>query len=314
MIERSSEFISPSMSENTLYAEFQRVAHNERGEPLTWGSTPLVLSPDVVLQQNGVKSLIAELFEDGNIPSYVSKNLAEYIDVLNMSRTYNREDHNRNSFAYRGKTDLDGIPLKVLEVLDRAVKGFASPAELMLIAQILEIPTIELASLTHPYGGERIEMLKPMRAAVDQAIELLGGRTIKDKAPTYEVKGSDNPHDPSSMEGIHMTRKRIVGVLPDGTEIMERSSFVILVDNLPEEVAQKIRSISYGENWAQEVLRAEDLNILIPMLLDEDVYDTAIPISTTVVAINPELERRLLSKEAMRARNRQYVDSHKSMI
>jgi hypothetical protein len=313
MIER---FLEPTVSplpEGALLAEFRRVASNEHGEPLTWGATPLVLSPDVALQQNDVKMQIAELFEDGHIPSYVSKDLAEYIEVLNMSRTYNREDHNRNSFVYRGKTDLDGIPFEVLEVLDRALKGSASPAELLLIARVLEIPTIELASLTHPYG-QRIEQLEPMRDAVGEAITLLGGRKIIDKAPEYEVKGSDNPHDPSSMEGIHMTRKRKVGILPDGTEIMERSSFVILIDNLPAEVAEKVRSIAYGPAWAEEVLRAEDLDILIPMLLDDDIHDTAIPISTTVVAINPELEKRLLSKEAMRARNRQYVDSHKSMI
>lgn len=313
MPERPVEFTPPLVQENSLIVEFERVSLNARGEPLTWGATPLVLSPDVVLQQNDVKSQIASLFEQGNVPSYVSRGLAEYIEVLNMSRTYNREDHNRNSFAYRGKTDLDGVPLEALEVLDRSLKGFASPAELLLIARILEIPTIELASLTHPYG-QRIELLEPMRDAVSDAVDILGGHKIIDKAPTYEVKGCDNPHDPASMEGIHMTRKRIIGILSDGTEIMERSSFVILVDNLPQEVADKIRGIQYGKVWAEDVLHSEDLDVLIPMLLEDDVYDTAIPVSTTVVAINPALEKRLLSDDAMRTRNRQYMDAHKSMI
>jgi hypothetical protein len=314
MFERSSEPIIPSLTEDALLVEFRRVAANERGEPLTWGATPLVLSPDVVLQQNYTKNQIEELFEDSHVPVYVSKNLAEYIEVLNMSRTYNREDRNRNSFVYRGKTDLDGVPIEVLDVLDGAIKGFASPAELLLIARVLEIPTIELASLTHPYGQRIDEHLDPMRRAVDEAVDLLGGQKMKDPLCAYEVKGSDNPHDPSSMEGIHMTRKRIVGVLPDGTEIMERSSFVLLIDNLPPHVAAKIRSIKYDASWSDAVLNAANLHVLIPLFLEKNMYETAIPISTTVVAINPKLEERLLSKEAMRARSRQYVDSHKSMI
>ncbi|RWZ78706.1 MAG: hypothetical protein EOT05_03080 [Candidatus Microsaccharimonas sossegonensis] len=313
MSEYSFEFGTLPEHEKALLAEFERVSLNARGEPLTWGTTPLVNTPEVVLQQNDVKSQIAALFENGNIPRYVSKNLAEYIAVLNMSRTYNRENHNRNSYAYRGKTDLDGVPLEAQEVINRALMGFASPAELLLIARNLEIPTIELASLTHPYG-QRIEMLEPMRAAVNDAVDIFGGQRVIDQMPVYTVKGSDNPHDPTIMEGIHTTRKRIIGVLPDTTELMERSSFVLLVNNLPKEVTDKIRLVSYGATWADEVLHSQDLDVLIPVLLEENVYDTAIPISTTVVAINPILEKRLLSGDAMRERNRQYIDAHQRKI
>jgi len=153
-------------------------------------------------------------------------------------------------------------------------------------------------------------MLKEMRPAVNEAITLMGGRLVKGIAPTFEVKGSDSHYDPSQMKGIHMTRKTIFGYLEDGTEIVERSSFVVLLDELQPEVAAAVREIPYDAQWAKLVGTACGLSKLASDLLAEDDYRKAIPVSTTVVAINAELETKLLSKEAMRARQRQFMAAH----
>ncbi|HEY8886123.1 MAG TPA: hypothetical protein VIM31_01335 [Candidatus Microsaccharimonas sp.] len=312
---KTERLISPDVSEDVLRKILEHIKVNNRGEPLTWGATPLVMSPDVKMQQEAVKDVIAELFESSHIPSYVSESLAAYIDALNMSRTVNRESHNTESFIYRKKTDLDGIPFEALEVFDRALKGFASPAELLFIMRLLGIPTIELASLTHPYA-QRITMLDDMRPAINEAITLMGGTLVKGINPVFEVKGSDNPHQPELMEGIHMTRKTLFGKLPDGTDVIERSSFVLLIDELPENIAHTIRSIPYENNpfWTNQIRRAGKLYEIAPLLLSGDKHDKAVPVSTTVVAINEALSEELLSKEAKRARRVQYLASHASKI
>ncbi len=291
--------------EKLLSNQIEHIANNPHGEPLTWGATPLVLSPDVRMQQINVKKILVGLFESPHVPSFVSDNLAGYIEVLNTSRTLNREAHNTESFIYRKKTDLDGLPSEALEVLDRAINGFASPAELLLIAELLGIPTIELASLTHPYG-QRIEELKDMRSAINSAILLMGGKLSHARGSVFEVKGSDNPNRPDIMEGLHITRKTLFGSLPDGTNVIERSSFVLLVDQLPKEIALIIRSIPYSPYWSEQILRAGKINTFAPLFLDGDKHDKAIPVSTTTVAINDALSAELLNKKAIRARQRRF--------
>ncbi|MBC7459104.1 hypothetical protein H7200_00095 [Candidatus Saccharibacteria bacterium] len=300
-----------SESEKSLLADLVRIKENSKGEPLTWGATPLIASIDIKLQQDSVKEVINSLFEDENVPNYVSPVLASYIDVLNMSRTANRESKNQDSFAYRQKTDLDGVPLESLEVFERALRGYASPAELLFLSKMLGIPTIELASLTHPYG-QRIELLKEMRPSVNNAIELMGGTLVRGIAPEYEVKASDNPHNPQKMQGLHMTRKTLFGSLPGGTDIIERSSFVILLDRIPAETAKVIRSVRYEENpqWSKQVFKRAALDVVVPVLLADDEHDKAVPVSTTVVAVNETLSQLLLTESAIQARQRQYMANH----
>jgi hypothetical protein len=312
---KNERLIFSEASEDDLRGQIERISINKCGEPLTWGATPLVMSSDVKLQQIAVKEVLSELFEPCHVPSFVSEHLASYIDALNMSRTANREFHNTESFIYRKKTDLDGVPFEALEVFDRAIKGFASPAELLLISTILGIPTIELASLTHPYG-QRLDELKDMRQAVNQAITLLSGTLAKERGSIFEVKGSDNPNQPELMEGIHITRKTLFGRLSNGTDIIERSSFVLLVDQLPAEIAQRIRSIPYKNNphWAEQVLHVGKIYTFAPIFLGDDEHDKAIPVSTTIVAINDILSKELLNNATKRARQLQYEAAHASMI
>ncbi|MDB5180187.1 MAG: hypothetical protein JWN12_819 [Candidatus Saccharibacteria bacterium] len=303
MNEREPEVSLPrDLSEQKILADLARISTNSIGEPLTWGATPLVSTWEIKIQQDDVKAEINKLFSRKNTPEYVSPELAQYIEILNMSRTANRETHNLESFAYREKADLNDLPGEVLEVIDRAARGFASPAELLFIQDLLGVPTIELASLTHPYGRERIKLLKEMRPAVNNAITLMGGALVRGIKPTFKIKGAQDLRNPKKNGAIHMTRETPFGELPSGVKVMERSSFVVILDQLPSEQAEVIRSIPYenNKNWADSLGYRGGLYKLAPELLNNDDYEKAAPVSTTIVASNEALQAKLLSKEAVK--------------
>jgi hypothetical protein len=301
------ELISIDVAEKQILIELERISNNSRGEPLTWGPTPLISTREVSQQQIGVKGEIASLFEDGNIPELVSPQLAIYIEMLNMSHTANRENENQVSFICRENMDLHGVPLEALEVLNRALMGSASPAELLFVQSLLGIPSIELASLTHPYG-QRIEQLGEMRGAVNEAIVLMGGYAVEDTHPVFEVKGSDNPHHPWDMQGVHITRTTIFGYLENGTKVCEQSSAVILLDQLGPELAAATRAVPFENNrhWTAQVARACNLLKLAPALFSDDEHEKVIPIATTMVSLDPIMVELLLSKESKQTRQTQH--------
>lgn len=309
MYEQEKEQPTPGLTpELQLLQTLESVRQNDRGEPLTWGATPLVMTPEITLQQFAVQEVLQDLFSEENTPNYISSELAEYIHIINMARTAQRDARNTDSYIYRGAEGLGRLPLENLDILERTIKGSGSPAELLYIASVLEIPTIELGSLTHPYG-QRIEELKNMRPAVNEAIVIMGGTLVTARNQEYEVKGSDNPHDTSHAEGLHMTRKTIFGYLPDGTDVMERSSFILRIDQLPRDMKIAIREIPYKNNttWSQQVREVEGLCDYVHELLDGDAYEIAIPVSTTVVARNRQLEEKLLNPDATKARRIKYL-------
>jgi hypothetical protein len=103
----------------------------------------------------------------------------------------------------------------------------------------------------------------------------------------------------------------LIGTLPDGTYVKERSSFVVILDRLPAGYAEAIRSIpthsmddkQVAQMWPNRVRRAKgDFYTIVPDLLSHDQFDVAVPISTTVVAFNDTLAEKLLSEEAKHAR------------
>lgn len=300
-----------SLDNPALFLNLYR--ENPRGLPETWGAVPMLTSCDIQEQQNLVHQQQSELFSPEHVPSYVSRELAGYIEMVNMSRVEHRESKNRDSFSYRGVLKMD-VPLDHLDVFAAAQDGTASPAELLYVRSVLRMPSVELASLTHPYG-QRIGHLDEMRSAVNQAVLMHGGRLAHelprpaekyarlrfDRALVeYEVKGADQLNDPQKMEGIHMTRKRKIGVLPDQTEIYERSSFIVRLDALPEHYRTAIREIPFegNRNWAQQVRRAENFYEYVADLLKNDDFAAAIPLSTTVVAKHDNDTALFLSEAA----------------
>lgn len=294
----------------SILKALNRYGQNPQGAPLTWGPTPMVRSAEVALQQRHVKPVIESFFEKRNRPKDISPEVAEYIEMIHMQRTLKREARNNDSYYFRGVNDFSKFPDEMIEMIQRAEKGKKiSPAELLYLAQVLEVPSIELASLTHPYGA-RIEMLPVMREAARGGIVLHGGEVYEDPPVRFEVKNA-NDYSPEKMKAISMTRKTDLGELPDGTYVTERSSFVVILDKIPEAQAQAIRGINAGRDHKEykwdpdQVLEYINHNGVMPEWLENDQFDVAVPIATTIVAFRGDLSEKLFKREAMTARYRE---------
>lgn len=198
--------------------------------------------------------------------------------------------------VFEGRPELRDMYLDVL-------RGIGSAREALLVREALGMRSIELTRLTHPYG-HMIEDLEGMRAEVSEAILALDGELFDEPPTEYKINSSDNIADPSqdhAQAGLSITRKRYIGQLPDGTDIYERSSFVLRIDeNSPfnQDYAQAIRSIKYEstDTWSTAVWQAGRLAEELPRLLAENDFACILPMSTTIYAHNPvddaAIERR----------------------
>ena len=301
--QRSSEFLLPTDTEHAV--ELYR--QNPRGLPETWGAVPLATSCEIQVQQNHIHEELRKLFGPQNVPEYVSSSVASFIEGIHLGRVENRESKNRDSYAFRGNYNAQ-VPVEHLDILMRSLDGSASPAELLYMRDILRMPSVELGSLTHPYGQRLYPYIDEMRLACKQAIVMHGGavelpQDAQLMHTKYEVKSADNMQDSEKAQALHMTRKRTLGVLPDGTYVVERSSFIVLIDALPDQYKTAIRAIpalAKNQYWHRQIMRrANKFHEFVPKLLDEDAFEAAIPLSTTIVAINDVDSEALLSEEAI---------------
>jgi len=291
---------------------------NPRGEPLTWGATPLQPIGEVITAQRKTEEQLDSLFTK-QIPAGVPDQLADYIHDVSTMRSAHRVLKNMDSFAYRHKLDFDNVDVDTMGMYTRALSGNASPAELIHVHHIFGLPSVELASLTHPYG-KRIEMLQPMRSAINQSIDMHKGFLNHSVRPELEVLMCNDIYDPACVNSILMKRETHVGTVVAHSAdlgifesvIVERSTFVLRIDKesgFDPHLAAAIRDIPYGEHWASRVRRAGKLDKVVPELLESDSHEQAIPISTTTLAYSNELINQLLTSEHMHSRQREIVAS-----
>jgi len=291
---------------------------NPRGEPLTWGATPLQPLGEVIFQQKEAEMELDRLFME-NIPAGTPENLADFIYDSSTMRSAHRISKNMDSFAYRHKVDFDNVDFDTMGMYTRALSGHASPAELIHVQHVFGLPSIELASLTHPYGKpDRMALLEPMRAAVEESIVMHKGFLNRNAKPELEVLRCDDIYNLESVNSLLMKRETPIGTVTIHSEelgifesvIVERSSFVLRIDEasgFDPKLAEAIRSIPYGENWTRQVRRAGKLREVVPELLDSDSHEQAIPISTTTLAYSNELINQLLTPQHMRTRQHQLI-------
>ncbi len=275
------------------------------GGHLTWGNTPFYSSPE---QYEVYKKLTERIITSA--PEGTPDVIQDYVLMHFMSRFYKRQDRNSNSYDDRLNyySALSEISSSTLDV---ALAGdCARPIDLLVLRDELGMPSIELARLTHPYGKDMDE-LPEMKAAVGYAVETLGGEIcLGDECTTYSVDGAHvrNMSSGNAEAGFLVKRKKLVGTLPDGTIIIERSSYFLRIDNksrLDQIIAQSMRNVvtqtmSGGivenmrvlnvyetKDWQAQLAEFGNLNELMPFLLkDGEFKDVAIPLSTTIYAYN----------------------------
>ena len=260
------------------------------GELLTWGATPLIVNARQLEVFHLLKKRIIRCAYDDT-----PKEVKDFVLQHFMSRFFERQDRNAKSFEDRDPNivfeDLDESAQAA--VID-AVFGVSNPNDLIKTRETLDMPSIELARLTHPYG-RHMKTLGDMRQAVDFAIENNGGRIIEDDSmTTYGVDGGHIRDNGENIEiGFLMKRKRVRGILLDGTVAIERSTFVLRADKespLDQDIARQFRNIKIDKNpdWEKQVMAVITANNLLPDLLNNNRFEIAIPLSTTTYAFNPQ--------------------------
>ncbi|MGV9001862.1 MAG: hypothetical protein ACOH18_02810 [Candidatus Saccharimonadaceae bacterium] len=300
--ERSKEELPTSLHIVTD-ALLETVRNAPRGLPETYGATPLNHAA-AYDQQYTLRIKLQELLEE-NIPSDVPAEIAAYMIDTFVSRFISRGAANQENYLSSLKSPEElGDNERLQDMITRAELGLASPSELLVVRQLLGIRSVELACLTHPYG-KNIEQLEPMRQAVRDNVLLLGGEYYDEPEERYRVKGFVNDEN-GYTKGLLMTRKRTVGIMPDGTIIRERSSFVLRLDdnsvvsNLT--IAAIIKTVNQldrkSNDWQDELVAAGHLDEICEGLLSSDKFSMAIPVSTTIYAFNPETAQLVKERAA----------------
>lgn len=292
--EKEAEYATVSDLPYAEYVEsginfLETIANLPKGLPDTFGATPLNRVRTLEQQLELEKTLRKRTYD---IPSGVSLKLASYIQTIFAQRFHDRAEANEENYQ---SALIDGRPHKAIpgveELYDRGELGSASPAELLLIRAMKKIRSVELACYTHPYGNG-IEKLTEMRDAVQKNIEFLGGSYDKNPEKRYRVKDIVKDHDTGDVLGYIMTRKRTLGYMPDGTEIRERSSFLLQVDSevIQEMFGGEIKTFLNEDDLVMDFFRLDEVS---DSFLEYDQFSAAIPISSTIYAFNREDEKNV---------------------
>lgn len=299
--ERSSEVQDSSLYQITD-SLLETVSAAPAGRPETYGATPLNHAA-AYKQQLSLRNNLAELLED-DIPEGVPDAIIEYMKDTFVSRFIRRGTANHENYlsALRTREEISDDPF-IQAMVERAELGHASPSELLVVQQLMGIRSVELACLTHPYG-KKIELLEPMRESVRENIELLGGEFYEDPEARYRVKGFAGEFGDYS-QGVLMTRKRIIGNMPDGTIVCERSSFVLRLDDESAVSQESVAAITaavaklgpMSTDWQNEAVVAGNLDEITNHLLGNNIFAQAIPVSTTIYAYNLETAQQIKDRE-----------------
>lgn len=307
-----------SVDRTGVIPPLEKITTIRRGEPMTWGPTPLNPFYDkVLLQQSKVQDTLHALTTE-DVPESTPDHIASYVSGVFLSRFHGRSMANYDN--YMTALSIDRLEYandpSVQDIFDRSLKGQASPAELLYVRSQGALRSVELGCVSHPYG-KHIEHLYTMRDVVNESAAMFGGRPVDGEK--FSVKSFD-----VTIEGLHsgvslgdafmMTRKRDIAVLPDDTHIRERSSFIVRTDPLSHfdqrlSAAMHRVPIHGNDSWAQQVCQAGHLEEVIPAFLESDDYLTAIPLSTTVYAYNGAVEERI--KHDQRANRSSLLEQHK---
>lgn len=287
----------------------QAILEAPKGTPFTYGATPL----DQIVSLKDQQEVHSELQKlTYSVFQTVPMEVAAYVHDTFSRRFFGRGEANNENFVTRLVQDYQHLDEPIVAMIERGRRGEASPAELILIRDVLGIRSVELACLTHPYG-EKIELLDDMRKAVKDSIVLYEGEWDEETESRYRIKDVVGLEDENLLindqaPGLLMTRKRTLGWLPDGTEVRERSSFVLRIDEQshlfqllgPEAIVDLRKIYELTGDEQEEALKPYKL--ILEELLNEQMFefDEAIPISTTIYAFNKQTSDQVMAEASRR--------------
>lgn len=286
------------------YPKAEEVSELERH--LDTGATPLAGAeyPDVQkIQAQVKKELLRRIIRSA--PHDTPLPVRSFMVHSFLMRFANRDSKNYDSYTERlfqtapADTDLD-----FSNCHERALRGTASPEELIIVRRTLGMKAIELARLTHPYGV-MIDRLNGMREETATAITGQGGVLFdpEDYNEKYKLRSTGLLIDPERREQVMsllITRRRDIGMVDDDTLVMERSSFIVPVYEGSEYdpvLSKQMRSVRMIDNphRIQELEEAGRIKDVVPELLGSDNFKAAIPQSTTIFGYNQSTDLQVVA-------------------
>lgn len=284
-----------------------QLAMTMRGEPDTFGSTPFDPYLASIAEQQQAVSRQHDV-QLKKRPKNVRKAVADELINFNASRVQHRKERNYDSFQCREHYDFEIIPEELRETAQRVLTGHGSPAENLLIADILGMPTVELASTSLFYGNpDRMKILTPHRTAVEECIALFNGTLITSQAKNngaswsraddFQIKSGfrklSNDHEPEVADVFSMTRTRLIGII-DEYRIFERSSFLLDVTKLEPELIEGIKAVDPNDpDRIEHILGLPKFYISVKKILANNQYGVGVPVATTTWAVHTERDRKL---------------------
>lgn len=275
------------------------------------GATPLTTTnrPEVSRRQDRVERKLRVRIES-NLKDR-SPLIRKFAEQNFLGRFARRLDRNRASYDTRLVND---IPYEILDVHERVLIGDGTPSDALTVMSKLQMRSIELARLTHPNTDMQNDPeLDGMRSDVYDAVIEHGGKygdvietdyeltSLDTVVPCEKTLANGHPIENSNVrEGIMATAKRHIAELPDGTKVVERTSYIIDLNELPTEISDAIRSVNTleNENSLQDITEVAQLNTLLPYLIERGAAEmSVIPISTTVYAYNEAIAQMIAGQQ-----------------
>jgi hypothetical protein len=281
-----------------IVGELSVAEYEELQYHLSWGATPLAGAeyPAVMRLQNQIVQPLLLRRVEQSAPEAMPAPLRQFMEQSFLTRFTGRAMKNYDAYSERlVKTPPQAIGAIFNEQHERSIQGLAVPGELLIVRRVLGMKAVELARLTHSYGT-MIEKLDPMRAVVAEAVASQGGTMFPstEYREQYKLRSADllmSPERQDEAMGLLMTRRRMIGMLADDTAILERSSFVVPIydgSSFDPTLSARMRRVPLADNPNRmQQLEAEGrLLEVVPGLLDDNNFDAAIPLSTTIFAYN----------------------------
>lgn len=278
----------------------------EKPRPETWAASPIDLygRESVKKQQLRVGNLLMKRAEDACKKLGLGPELTDAIVVSSIQRFHYESTINHCNYSDRlFETPGEDMELEFPGSYERAMKGTATPHDLLPVRSVLGMPSIELAKLSH-IGGIGIDDLDVMRRSVHEAVTAQGGVMYDDEdvETTLSPLTSDGLmfFESRTASAIVMNRKRVLGEMPDGTSIREKSQFILRIDEqsgFDQSIASEIRNyvIEDGRSWLNHIKSIPGFEEAVLDFLKQDDFKSAIPLVTTTYACNKETEK--LAKE-----------------
>lgn len=278
------------------------------GTPDTSGATPLDYSKTSQRQLDLFMTFLDEF--DAYLSDLVPSSVREHAINHFCSTFHARSMANMENFqkALRSHEDYLDEPV-THEMMQRAMIGDATPAEIMLVRQILGISSVELSCATFA-GKDRIPLLRTMNEHVQASVEFLQGMYFDEpQDESFRVKdrilGNDLGHE-QFAQGIRMTRKRTLGIMEDGTIIRERVTFILRTDKKSQLVESGLLSSAgiaamakldqSNSEYGKLAARISGLDEAAKVFLGDCSSDGILLVSSEIYAYNKATKLQVVKK------------------